>query len=180
MGSGIFFPLSAIPFSILIMVLFFRKEQAKNIETKIYKFLIICNFIGLLIELLCTYASMIYDTQPLISDIIYKSYLVYLLTWTAFFTYYVYRISTENIPNVTGTMKKVLILFCVLVSAFVYILPIEVVIKNDFQIRYTTGASVFYTYAVSGILVFIMSLILLRNRKNNRIKNYRNKKAISF
>ena len=172
MGSGIFFPLSAIPFSILIMVLFFRKEQAKNIETKIYKFLIICNFIGLLIELLCTYASMIYDTQPLISDIIYKSYLVYLLTWTAFFTYYVYRISTENIPNVTGTMKKVLILFCVLVSAFVYILPIEVVIKNDFQIRYTTGASVFYTYAVSGILVFIMSLILLRNRKNIRKKKY--------
>ena len=119
MGSGIFFPLSAIPFSILIMVLFFRKEQAKNIETKIYKFLIISNFIGLIIELLCTYASMIYETHPIISNIIYKSYLVYLLTWTAFFTYYVYRISMTNVPNITVTMKKVLTLFCVLVSLFV-------------------------------------------------------------
>ena len=172
MGSGIFFPLSAIPFSILIMVLFFRKEQAKNIETKIYKFLIISNFIGLIIELLCTYASMIYETQPIISNIIYKSYLVYLLTWTAFFTYYVYRISMTNVPNITVTMKKVLTLFCVLVSLFVYILPIEVVIKNDFQIRYTTGASVLYTYTISGILVFIMSLILLKNRKNIKKKKY--------
>lgn len=172
MGSGIFFPLSAIPFSILIMILFFRKEQARNIETKIYKFLIISNFIGLIIELLCTYASMIYDTQPLISEVIYKSYLVYLITWTAFFTYYVYRISTTNLPSITDGMKKIIILFCVLVSSFVYLLPIEVIIKNDFQIRYTTGTSVLYTYIVSGVLVFIMSLILLKNRKNIRKKKY--------
>ena len=53
MGSGIFFPLSAVPFSILIMILFFQKEQAKNIETKIYKFLLVSNFIGLIIDILC-------------------------------------------------------------------------------------------------------------------------------
>ena len=172
MGSGIFFPLSAVPFSILIMILFFQKEQAKNIETKIYKFLLVSNFIGLIIDILCTYASMIYTIQPFISEIIYKSYLVYLLTWTAFFTYYVYRISTTNLPNITSGIKKIIIAFCSLIIIFVFFLPIEVVIKNDFQTRYTTGVSVFYTYIVSGILVFIMSLILFKNRKNIKKKKY--------
>ena len=124
MGSGIFFPLSAVPFSILIMILFFQKEQAKNIETKIYKFLLVSNFIGLIIDILCTYASMIYTIQPFISEIIYKSYLVYLLTWTAFFTYYVYRISTTNLPNITSGIKKIIIAFCSLIIIFVFFLPI--------------------------------------------------------
>lgn len=172
MGSGIFFPLSALPFSILIMILFFQKEQAKNIETKIYKFLLVSNFIGLIIDILCTYASIIYTVHPFISEIIYKSYLLYLLTWTSFFTYYVYRISTINLPNINSGVKKLIIAFCVLIITFVFFLPIEVVIKNDFQTRYTTGLSVFYTYIVSGIIVFIMSLILLKNRKNIKKKKY--------
>ena len=35
MGTGIVFPICAIPFSILINVLFIKKEHADNYETKI-------------------------------------------------------------------------------------------------------------------------------------------------
>ena len=172
MGSGIFFPISAIPFSIVIMVLFFKKERAKNIETLIYKFLLISNFIGLILELFCTYASIIYDTNRLLSDFIYKSYLVYLLTWTAFFAYYVYRISTTKLPQISSISKRIITVFCVLVCMIVYILPIEVIIKNDFQVRYTTGVSVSYTYIISGLFVLIMSIIILKNWKNIQKKKF--------
>lgn len=172
MGSGIFFPLSAIPFSILIMFLFFKKEHIQNIETRLYKVLIITNFIGLILELLCTYASSIYETNPLLSDIIYKSYLVYLLCWTAVFTYYVYKVSATKLPNWNNAKKFLGISLCVIINLIVYLLPIEVVIKNNFQIRYTTGISVMYTYAVSSILVIIMLVILFKNRRNIKRKKY--------
>ena len=75
MGSGLFFPLCAIPFSILIIILFFAKEHIESKETKIFNVLIVSNFFGLIIEIMCTYASFIYDTTRILSVIIYKLYL---------------------------------------------------------------------------------------------------------
>ena len=56
MASGMYFPISAIPFSILILFLFYYKGHVKTKETKIFSVLIISNLIGLLLEVLCTYA----------------------------------------------------------------------------------------------------------------------------
>ena len=46
LSSGIFFPLCAIPFSILLIYLFFFKGYIDSKETKIYRVLIISNLIG--------------------------------------------------------------------------------------------------------------------------------------
>ena len=75
MGSGIFFPLCALPFNILVLVLFFIKGYIKNEETRIYVIMLLSNFFGLIIEIGCTFASMIYDSYPIVSNFIYKSYV---------------------------------------------------------------------------------------------------------
>jgi len=93
MGSGIFFPMSAICFSLLMIILFYVKKPIKSIETKIYKYLIVTNFFGLILELLCTFAAYISGTFPLLSDFILKTYLVYNILWTSILTIYVYYIS---------------------------------------------------------------------------------------
>ena len=172
MGTGVIFPLSAIPFSILIMFLFLRKEHIQNIETKLYKVLIITNFIGLIIEILCTYASSIYATQKIFADFIYKSYLVYLITWTSLFTYYVYRVSRTSNDDIPRSKKFLIISLAIIANLTLYLLPIDVVIKDNFQTRYTTGLSVIFAYSVSGILVFILLWLLFKNRKNIKRKKY--------
>lgn len=96
MSSGIYFPICAIPFSIIIIILFYNKGYIKNEETKIYKYLLIINLTGLLIEISCTFASMIYNDYPIISNIIYKSYLVYLIIWTKLFSLYIENISSKE------------------------------------------------------------------------------------
>ena len=55
-GTGIFFPLCALPFSIIIVTLYFAKGHVKNKETSIFGTLIVSNFIGIIVELLCTYS----------------------------------------------------------------------------------------------------------------------------
>lgn len=172
MGTGVIFPLSAIPFSLLIMTLFLRREHITNIETKLYKILIVTNFVGLILELLCTVASRIYDSNQFFSNVIYKSYLVYLLTWTSFFAYYVYRVSKKNNAELKKTTKNLIIAIGCIINIIVYILPIKVVIKNNFQIRYTTGLSVYFSYFISGLLVLFMLAVIIKNRKNIRQKKY--------
>ena len=165
MGSGIFFPICAIPFSILINILFFKKGHIDNYETRIYKALIISNFVGLILELLCTVGSLIYSNYHIVSDFIYKSYLLYLLSWTGLFTYYVYKISTDKELKYKKVWKMLLIILCVVIGILVYILPIELVIKDNFQTRYTIGASVNFSYTISGILIGIIIITLIKNFK---------------
>ena len=170
MGTGIIFPICAIPFSILINVLFIKKEHADNYETKIYKLLIILNFIGLILELLCTVGSLIYSQHPIIASAIYKTYLIYLISWTGLFTYYVYKISINK--EAKKIWKSLASMISILSCIFVYILPIELVIKDNFQTRYTTGASVTFTYLICSVLVGFIIITLFRNIKNLLNKKY--------
>ena len=94
MGSGIYFPLSALLFSILLVGLTFFKKHIKTIETKLYSLLVVSNFIGLIVELLCTYASYIHDSNLLLSNFILKLYLICITSWVYIFTIYIIKIKS--------------------------------------------------------------------------------------
>ena len=137
-GTGIFFPICAIPFSVLLLILFYKKGHVKNKETKIYEMLLISNFFGLIIELLCTPASNIYNEFPIISKLIYKSYLFYLILWISTFAYYVFSM----IKNDNKIIKKRMVMFTVyyvLITIIIAVLDINLVVAKDFLIRYTVG-----------------------------------------
>ncbi len=169
MGSGIFFPLSALPIIILIITIFNIKKHVKNPETKIYNYLIVINFIGLLIELLCALACKYYQVYPIISYFVLKTYLVYLIGWTATFTIYVLRITITNWKKVYTRIHWFVILTLFLI---IYILPINVVVDNNYEIFYTRGMGVNFSYIVSGIYIFTMFVALFKNTKKIEDKKY--------
>ena len=148
MGSGIFFPLCAIPFSILIIILFYVKGHVKSKETKIYEVLIVSNLTGLFIEILCTYASRIHDIYPLISTFIYKSYLMYIIVWISTFAYYIFSISKDNENKIKKERYLKIAIYYMIVTVILILLPIDVVIKDNFQIRYTVGLGVQFSYFI--------------------------------
>ncbi len=168
MGSGMFFPISALPIIIIIILTFNLKKHIKTTETKIYNMLIITNFIGLIIELCCTFACKSYNHNPILSLFILKSYLVYLIVWTAIFSSYIFRIS-KDITNKLYTYLHIVFLSCII--AIIYILPLNIV-QNDFQTYYTTGMSVNFSYAVSFIYILAILIIIIKNFKNLKNKKY--------
>ncbi len=172
MSSGIFFPLCAMPFSILMIIIFFKKGYIKNSETKIYKILLILNYFGLLIEMLCTLAALIYNKYSIFSNFILKSYLIYLQIWTLLFTIYIYNISSEKKIGQNKKLKKILLILIIICCIITYILPIELIIKDNFQTRYTTGLCVNFTYFICSIMIIIIFIILIKNYKNILNKKY--------
>ena len=174
MESGIFFPICALPFSLLIVCVFYIKKHIKTHETQMFGILAIINFIGLIIEIACTGAAYIYESNRLISELILKTYLIYIITWATLFTIYIYLISTpqEKIEKKYNLYKKILIIFLTIASTIIYALPIELIIKNDFASRYTIGLSVDFAYAVSFVNIGVMLFLLLRNFKNLKNKKY--------
>ena len=170
MGSGIFFPLCALPFSMLMIILFNSKKHINNKETKIFNFLVISNFIGLILEIFCTNASMIYLTYPMISNCIYKAYLFYIILWISTFAYYVFVITKNEKEN--SKRYILFILYYVIIILLLIILPINVVIEDDFKTRYTSGLSVMLSYILSGIAIISVIYMLLKNIKKIWTKKY--------
>ena len=168
MGSGMFFPISALPIIIIIILTFNLKKHIKTTETKIYNMLIITNFIGLIIELCCNLACKYYESNEVLSLFVLKSYLVYLIIWTAIFTSYIFRIS-KNINNKLYTQLHIVFLSCIV--AIIYILPLNIV-QNDYQTYYTEGLSVNFSYAISFIYVLAILIVIIKSYKNLKNKKY--------
>lgn len=171
-GSGIFFPICALPFSLLTVALFFFRGHIKNEETRIYSYLIIANFLGLLLELLCTFASIIYDTHIILSNLIYKSYLAYLLTWIGLFLSYVQSISTDKSGPQNRKFKIFLRMLLFIELVIVFVLPVELVIAENFSTRYTKGLSVDFAYLISGIDIVLIIFTMFKNYKKWKDKRY--------
>ena len=160
MGSGIFFPICALPIILIVILTFNIKEHIKTPETNLYNMLCIANLIGLIIEISCAYACRIYESHNLIASIILKSYLVYLIIWTALFTVYIYKISNSKSNKALGIFHLIILFISMIL---IYILPINVVVKNNYQIHYTNGLSVNFSYFIS--FVYVINISDLKSKK---------------
>jgi len=168
-GSGIFFPICAVPIILIIIIIFNAKEHVKSYETQLYNILIFTNFLGLLIEIACAYSCRIFNEYFILSSFILKSYLVYLIFWTATFATYIFRVSSSNVKKIYTYIHIILLL---IVITIIYVLPIEVVAKNNFQIHYTIGLSVNFSYIISFVYVIGILFIIIKNVKNLKNKKY--------
>lgn len=153
MGSGIFFPVLSLFYSFLLIVLCFKDKKIKN---NILKSLVIVNFIGLISELLCSYAAFNIKNMPILSNFILKFYLVYLITWIILFTKYISNISKTKINRIKWE-KNIFIIIYILSCIAVLLLPIHLVNKGE--IRYTYGLGVSLVYGLS--LTFIIYCLIL-------------------
>lgn len=169
MGTGIFFPICALPIIIIISLSFNLKKHINSEETKLYNLLCVSNIIGLIIEILCSFACRIFDTHFVPASFILKSYLVYLIIWEAMFTSYIIRVSELGINKTYSFMHKIFVIF---ISTIIYLLPIEVIVKDNFKIHYTTGMAVNFSYFISFIYVLIIMYVLFKNIKNLKSKKY--------
>ena len=62
--------------------------------------------------------------------------------------------------------------YYLIISIVLFVLPINIVIQDNFSIRYTTGPSVDFTYAISAVAIFIIILLLIKNIFKIKNKKY--------
>lgn len=94
MSKFMAFPIVSFIFISLLVIVYFCKPRLNSKENKIYKFLLVTNVLGLILEILCHTAVNIADTYYFLSMFILKSYVVYLFVWTMIFNVYVFFVTS--------------------------------------------------------------------------------------
>ena len=83
-------------YSALLLIVYFSKKRLSTKENEVYQMLTITNFFGLVIALFCYLITLNRDSFPMLTSIINRAYLIYLLTWLMLFVYYTFLISFKK------------------------------------------------------------------------------------
>lgn len=164
---GLYFSISGLIFIIILMIVFFSKERVKNIETKIYKYLLILTTIGLSLDIT---TSILYNCGYNYTNFAYmltsKLVFVYFVLWVLLFTFYIKSISIpeENKKKKLSVFFYSFALLFILTAPFILALPVHYSENN--HIIVPKGLSVNITYFVSFILILYSIYTAIRYRKN--------------
>lgn len=167
------FSMCSFFYSLLLIIVYFRKKRLDTLENRIYGWTIIVNFIGIILAI-TSYITIIYYNQiPITNMIISKALIVYYLTYIWLLTFYIYVISKKvNYENVHTDFKKIInfgFIVYIILALTIIILPLY--FKNDTSV-YSYGPSANVTYFVSAIAIIYWLFILFKNFKEIKTKKY--------
>ena len=170
MTSGNLLTIGSIFYSIMLIIIFFGRKKIKTRENKIYSYLIIANFLGLIIAVACYYTVLYNEVIPYINYFISRLYLVYLLSYIVLFFYYliVSLYTKNNEENKLSVMtKNILITLFIIITALIYILPLN---YNNVNGVYSYGPAANVIYVFATLCMSIWSVLLVINRKKLKDK----------
>lgn len=166
MTIALILPTCCLVFNLILMVEFFVKERLNSFENKIFKFLMIVNFISLLMEFLCTFFSLNYI--PIISKLILKLYMSILTLWITLFTIYISVTSKQQKQQ--SHIKRLYTLIYLVMIACIFMLPINF-IKTPYgpAIEGTAQNSLYFA---SLFFIIINLYNIIKNIKKSESKRY--------
>lgn len=175
-NPGNSFTLLSLIYIILLTVVYFSKPRAKNLETKIYSYIVITCLIGCIVSL-GTYFFMFHiDMYPILNEIFARSYLLFILIYTSLVSYYVLAISiNDELPDERKEKyifySKVVVMSLTIFSFLIaLILPMECISKKDMV--YSTGPVVKFVFSFTRCYALLWVLILVTKIKRITEKKY--------
>ena len=172
MSTGKFFLFEALIYLLLLVVVFFSKRRLRNLENKIYSYLIIIALIELVLEIVLDFVGPLYQTTPILSYSVAKIYLIFLLLWATTLCAYIVTIALQ-MKRKQKLIKKVNRFFIVFFIVFALIdsaLPIYFYYEGD--IAYTYGSSVNLIYLATVLFCFIACVSVVWNFRNFKDKRF--------
>ena len=172
-ASGtIYLTISALVYTIITMILFLKKKKINKLENKIFTKLLILSILSMSFELMIVLTINI----PIINSGIQKIFLVFIVLWLSRFIDYTFVITTfdtrrsdlenfEKYKKLYNTFLVVNVLCCIL------ILITPIYFNNTVTAKYTSGPSVNIVFAITGMYLLIILILLVTHLKKIKQKN---------
>ena len=164
------FSISSLIFMLIFLITYFSKRRLKNKDNKLYSLLIICNIVGLIIDIIGFITMKCLPLDSIINNIISKINLLYYFTWLYIFALYIIYIS--KIKKINMLLNTSLIKYiCYFINVFfIFVLPLK--INNANGMIYSSGPSAIYVYFISIILILIILYCMIKNIQNLKKKKF--------
>ena len=176
------FPISAIVYNIIFLIVHFSKKRIKIFENSLLLGIMGLNLVGLILELGCYYVVIETSASTLVDILILKSYIAYIVTFNFALNLYLMLLTNKKYGrtefNVIKNFKRDLILSLIpyfIMIFIVYVLPLNVF--NDGGYYYTFGPSIDILFFISALQ---LGLWLIRSIKSILINKTKSKQQYAI
>lgn len=137
----------SLVYSIVLNVVYFRKNHLQTQETKYYSILIVLNLFALIFELISGIFGHTLPDSSVISILFTKVFMTYLTVFSCFISLYINMICFNDKPKIFNVIKYSLLSILVIGVLFILYLPITT------YTGYATGPSVDFVYAIGTVFI---------------------------
>ena len=137
----------SLVYSIVLNVVYFRKNHLQTQETKYYSILIVLNLFALIFELICGTLGHTLPDSNVISILFTKVFMTYLTVFSCFISLYINMICFNDKPKIFNVIKYSLLSILVVGVLFILYLPITT------YTGYATGPSVDFVFAIGTVFI---------------------------
>ena len=148
----------ALVIAILITVMFFIKKSVENIETQIFKKMLICNILESLATTLIVIIALTINSN-MVLEILNRIDVILIITWCSLMFYYIYNISKEENNKKIKTWMIIMNIVMYILSLF-----LNVQIINSNGILNSTGPLTYLGFFGATFYIALMIVILLTTK----------------
>ena len=163
---------------IMIMLIYFSKKRINNLDNKIYSTILILNSIGVVIDII-QFAMIKNGADYSAVIFVNKLFLLYVITWTAIYNYYVVSIRRTAEKIIHNKVTKLLVLTYLIFVIIVIFLPVTYKLNAD-GTMYSTGPAVKFVFAAVSYYIFLMFVSMVINLIHNHKNSDKYKPVLSF
>lgn len=154
-------------YTMLTSVVYFSKNRINNSENAVYEKLLSITPIGLLLEIGCNVTA-IYKMNELVSSIISRIYLIFILVWLTTFTLYILTITKYKGDKLTeyknSKIRKSIIIGSIFSILLLIFLPIDFVLEKNSA--YLGGMGIVFLLAITFLLIILDFILFIKYFKN--------------
>ena len=154
----------AFVIALLITIMFFIKSNVSNIETAIFKKIILFNILESLFTSLIVIIALTINST-FILKLLNRIDVILIVIWCSLMFYYIYSITCKE-PN--PNLKKFIILLNIVIAFFALFLDVTIINENG--VMNSTGMLTYLGFVGASIyiLFMILTLVVIRD-KNDRL-----------
>lgn len=151
----------------LTNIVYFSKSRINNSENAVYEKLLSITPIGLLLELGCNITA-IYKMNDLVSNIMSRLYLVFILMWLTVFTLYILTITkykgNKLVEYKKSKIRKSIIVSSIMAVLLLIFLPIDFVLEKDSA--YLGGIGIIFLLVMTFVFIVMDFMLFIMYFKN--------------
>lgn len=154
-------------YTMLTSIVYFSKNRINNSENAVYEKLLSITPIGLLLEIGCNVTA-IYKMNELVSSIISRIYLIFILVWLTTFTLYILTITKYKGDKLTeyknSKIRKSIIIGSIFSILLLIFLPIDFVLEKNSA--YLGGMGIVFLLSITFLLIILDFILFIKYFKN--------------
>lgn len=168
---NLYIPACAFFCSILMLLIFYSRENLKTEETKLFSYMLIASFLDIVLTMSIMFIGYINDNIPNLVIFLNRIDYLQLIIWISSFAYYIFYITFKNHKNIKfNKIAKAIKIIDLICFILIVILPVK--LYNDGVIMYAYGPAVNILYILGGASVLVIALCLIYGYKNLFTKKY--------